>query len=154
MIAGVCAVLAPRAKKGGVAIEVKVARLPRLFVDAAAVRAVVYNLVTNALHACASGAKVRVTADFDDDRRVFLLVVEDTGTGMSPGVLARCTELFFTTKRVGSGIGLALCRELVTKGKEGGSRSRASRGRGRACRSRSPWRIPRRAEREYFSGIV
>ncbi len=116
VIAGVCAVLAPRAKKGGVAIEVKVARLPRLFVDAAAVRAVVYNLVTNALHACASGAKVRVTADFDDDRRVFLLVVEDTGTGMSPDVLARCTELFFTTKRVGSGIGLALCRELVTKG--------------------------------------
>lgn len=112
----VCAVLAPRARKGGVAIERAIESMPPLYIDTAAARAVVYNLVTNALHACAPGAKVRVSARFDDDRRVFSLVVQDSGSGMRPEVLARCTELFFTTKRVGSGIGLALCRELVSKG--------------------------------------
>ncbi len=90
--------------------------MPALFIDPAAIRAVVYNLVTNALHACAAGQTVRVSASFDDDRRVFVLSVADTGQGMSAEVLSRCTELFFTTKRVGSGIGLALCKELVTKG--------------------------------------
>jgi signal transduction histidine kinase len=36
------------------------------------------------------------------------LVVRDTGAGMSPEVRARATEMFFTTKTRGSGIGLAL----------------------------------------------
>lgn len=112
----VCTVLGPKARRAGVTIETKVASMPPLFIDPAAIRAVVYNLVTNALHACAAGAVVRVSASFDDDRKVLRLSVDDTGAGMSPEVLSRCTELFFTTKRIGSGIGLALCRELVTKG--------------------------------------
>jgi two-component system sensor histidine kinase AtoS len=112
----VCTVLAPRAKRAGVTITMDVQAMPPLYIDPAAVRAVVYNLVSNALHACAQGQRVRVSASFDDDVKVLRLAVEDSGAGMSADVLARCTELFFTTKRVGSGIGLALCKELVTKG--------------------------------------
>ena len=43
------------------------------------------------------------------------LTVADTGTGMTHDVYTRCTELFFTTKRNGSGIGLALVRQAVTE---------------------------------------
>ena len=42
-----------------------------------------------------------------------MLAVTDTGTGMSPEVLDRATDLFFTTKPSGSGIGLALCSRAV-----------------------------------------
>ena len=38
--------------------------------------------------------------------------VQDEGNGMSPEVLARCRELFFTTKVRGSGVGLSLCHQI------------------------------------------
>jgi signal transduction histidine kinase len=34
---------------------------------------------------------------------------------MTPEVLSRCRELFFTTKAKGTGIGLALCERAVTE---------------------------------------
>jgi len=51
----------------------------------------------------------------DDDYVVFL--VQDTGTGMTPEVLARATEPFFTTKANdrGTGIGLAMVQAFVER---------------------------------------
>jgi signal transduction histidine kinase len=45
-----------------------------------------------------------------------LIEVQDNGKGMSPEQQARAFEAFFTTKPpdVGSGIGLAICRSIVT----------------------------------------
>jgi phosphoglycerate-specific signal transduction histidine kinase len=45
-----------------------------------------------------------------------LIEIQDTGSGMSPEELARAFEPFFTTKPrgVGSGIGLSICRSIVT----------------------------------------
>ncbi len=112
----VCRVLSARARRNKVELDVQLDAMPRLFLDASAMRALVYNLVTNALHACKPGAKVLVRARVEQATADFELTVEDSGTGMSPEVLARCTQLFFTTKRSGSGIGLALCRDLVMRG--------------------------------------
>jgi signal transduction histidine kinase len=115
-IRAVCQVLGPRAKRNRIELDVNIDELPPLYLDPGALRAVVYNLVTNAMHACRQGATVRIVARMDQATGDFELSVEDTGTGMTPEVLARCTELFFTTKRSGSGIGLALCRDLVSRG--------------------------------------
>lgn len=105
--------LEPQAKARGVRLECRVPDLPLLQLDTSAVRAVVFNLVTNATHACAPGQRIEVRAGLLDDGRSFQLVVEDDGCGMSPDVLARCRELFFTTKPRGTGIGLALCSTLA-----------------------------------------
>jgi signal transduction histidine kinase len=43
------------------------------------------------------------------------LIVADEGTGMSDTVMARMFQPFFTTKRKGTGIGLATVHDIVTK---------------------------------------
>ena len=40
--------------------------------------------------------------------------VRDTGSGIDPNTLSRVFEAFFTTKRRGTGLGLALCYSIIT----------------------------------------
>lgn len=42
------------------------------------------------------------------------LVVSDNGEGMLPEVTERIFVPFFTTKPSGSGIGLSLCKQIIT----------------------------------------
>ncbi|MET0401903.1 MAG: HAMP domain-containing sensor histidine kinase [Cystobacter sp.] len=81
---------------------------------------VMLNLLINAADAVelvttSRRAHVRMDARcVDESVRV---VVEDNGPGIPPEVLARLFEPFFTTKPPGkgTGLGLALCREYVTR---------------------------------------
>ena len=92
--------------------------------DASLVRAdptqlqqVILNLVKNAVEAMSSAPTDRrrlnigtwLKGDF-----VFLSV-EDTGAGVNPQDEARIFEAFFTTKRTGMGLGLAICRMIVER---------------------------------------
>lgn len=106
-------VLELRANRAGIATRCDVRDLPLLPLEAAVVRAMVFNLVNNAIHACTPGAAINLHARLVDDGRWFELTVVDTGAGMSHDVLVRCTELFYSTKRNGSGIGLAVVRQAV-----------------------------------------
>ena len=46
-------------------------------------------------------------------RAELVLVVADRGSGMSESVLAQALLPFYSTKRAGTGLGLALAREIV-----------------------------------------
>jgi signal transduction histidine kinase len=74
---------------------------------------VLSNLLDNALLASAAGDSVQLIANCDE--RELRLEVVDDGHGMDEATASRAFELFFTTRagRGGSGIGLALCREIV-----------------------------------------
>lgn len=72
----------------------------RAFVRALAV------LVNNALDATTEAAEVSLGAGHDGE--TLLIEVRDRGAGMSPDVLARVGEPFFTTKEPGRGMGLGL----------------------------------------------
>lgn len=109
-----CKVLASSARAAGVTLRSAVEAMPLLLLDRAAIKGVVFNLVRNAIDACRAGDQVVVSAHATDDE--FALSVLDTGRGMTPDELARCTELFYTSKPNGSGIGLAICRQLAERG--------------------------------------
>jgi signal transduction histidine kinase len=87
--------------------------MPLLPLEAGVVRGVVFNLITNALHACDAGAQIALDASFDTHSQELSIEVRDSGAGMPPSVRERCTELFYTTKKKGSGIGLALTHGAV-----------------------------------------
>lgn len=102
-------VIEPQARAKGVRLVPAIADLPPLPMDAAVMRAFLFNLATNAIHACGQGSEIRVSLRLVGDGAWLELAVADTGSGMPPEVLAHCREMFFTTKSNGSGIGLALC---------------------------------------------
>jgi signal transduction histidine kinase len=45
-----------------------------------------------------------------------LVAVEDSGTGIEPEHVAQLFNAFFTTKPEGMGIGLSICRSIITPG--------------------------------------
>lgn len=101
------------ASRAGVIVRLDCDRMPLLPLNAAVVRAMLYNLINNSITACRKGDEIRVKAGLLEDDTIFSMSVHDTGVGMDEAVLARCTELFFTTRSHGSGIGLSMCRWAV-----------------------------------------
>lgn len=80
--------------------------LPEVLVDPGQLNQVLVNLVVNALQAMSGAGRITVQTQFYDSQVV--LVVEDTGPGMTQEVLDRIYTPFFTTKDVGQGTGLGL----------------------------------------------
>lgn len=106
-------ILEAQARRKGVTLRGALEAIPLLPLDGSVLCAIVYNLLTNSIQACAAGGEIRLEVSYSAADRELSLEVEDTGAGMNDVVLARCCELFFTTKRNGSGIGLALCDRAV-----------------------------------------
>ena len=74
------------------------------------------NLCRNALEACAeTGVEPRIVIDGAIDRaqRTQVMSVTDNGPGVNANVTARMFRPFFTTKKSGTGLGLALVQKIV-----------------------------------------
>jgi PAS domain S-box-containing protein len=74
------------------------------------------NLARNALEACAGTSvtpDIRLEASRDDNGRVVHVQVSDNGPGIDPTLRERVFRPFFTTKRDGTGLGLALVLKIV-----------------------------------------
>jgi len=79
--------------------------------DAAQVEQVLINLIKNAHEA--GGPDDEVTLSIHDVGAEMRVEVADRGPGMSETVLAQALLPFYSTKRSGTGLGLALAREIV-----------------------------------------
>ena len=98
--------------------------------DEEKVKQVIANLLVNAVEAAGAGGEVSVSVVTEGPE--VGLAVRDTGPGIADDVRARVCEPFFTTKRGGVGLGLAIAQAIVdahggrlsfTRPAEGGTRS-------------------------------
>ena len=87
--------------------------LPDVSGSASALRQVFLNLATNALQAMPQGGRLHCRTRCEPQNRKLEIRFTDTGPGMSPDVRKHLFEPFFTTRPDGTGLGLALCREIV-----------------------------------------
>ena len=78
-----------------------------------ALRQVALNLLANALQAMPRGGRLRCSTRDRPSEGAIELRVEDTGHGIAEADRPRLFEPFFTTRPAGTGLGLALCREIV-----------------------------------------
>ena len=93
--------------------------LPRVLGDPSGLRQVCMNLLVNAHQATSGSGLVEVRTDRADAGTVSI-VVRDTGGGMSPSILDRIWEPFFTTKETGAGVGLGLALTYSIVKRHGG----------------------------------
>ncbi len=93
--------------------------LPAIRGDASALSHALMNLCVNAVDAMPGGGTLTLAAVSLPPGEVELKV-QDTGCGMSPDVLARAMDPFFTTKPHGKGTGLGLALVYATVKAHGG----------------------------------
>jgi signal transduction histidine kinase len=100
------------ADKQGITLSARIEKDEEL--DGAAVsalRVALSNLLLNALQATPAGGKVAVTQKIENEGLVIL--VEDSGPGVTDDLRKRIWEPFFTTKQRGTGLGLAIVRKRM-----------------------------------------
>jgi signal transduction histidine kinase len=74
------------------------------------------NLLRNALDACtdaAGGPQVVIQSELDRAARLTRIAVNDNGPGIAPADRERVFRPFFTSKRNGTGLGLALVQKII-----------------------------------------
>lgn len=128
----------------GIAIERIVdANLPLAAVDGHLLRQAFVNVVANALEAM--GERGRLTlevhriAPHGPEPMAIEVVIRDTGPGIAPEVREKIFHPFVTTKKGGSGIGLAMARKIV-ECHHGRIDVKSGAGEGTAFRIRIPCR--------------
>ena len=88
-----------------------------IFGDRVQLQQVVLNLVLNAVEAIASvEARTRLLLISTEQNRAdeVLVAIRDSGPGIEPDHLERVFEAFYTTKSNGVGMGLSICRSIIS----------------------------------------
>ena len=101
------------AQASGVALQVVTPATPVLAkVDGAQVRQVIWNLIKNAVQASPSGSCVRAVVR-SSSADAAIVEVHDQGHGVSRESLPRLFEAFYTERAQGTGLGLALVKQIA-----------------------------------------
>ncbi|MBU1983817.1 HAMP domain-containing protein, partial [bacterium] len=89
--------------------------LPPLNADRERLGQVLLNLLLNARQASAAGEEIRVAAESvsENGASAIRISVADRGQGIAPENLSHVFEPFFTTRKRGTGLGLANARKIV-----------------------------------------
>lgn len=108
-----------RATRAGVSLETDVPREHLITADPAAVRAVLDNLIDNAIKACGDREDGRVRISSTAGNQCIMMSVKDNGTGFDPREGAKLFERFYRVGRGehsrggGSGLGLYITERLL-----------------------------------------
>jgi len=101
-----------KAVEQGIAIEVSgEAPVPRLQADPVQIKTCLMNVILNAIQAMPTGGRLRITTASGSG--TVDITISDTGPGISEDDLNRIFNPYFTTKKLGIGLGLAITKKVV-----------------------------------------
>jgi len=91
--------------------------LPRVNVDGEQILQVVLNMALNAIDAMPEGGTLTfATCPITEKGSLQAeIIVRDTGRGISEENMLKIFKPFFTTKKKGTGLGLPICRRIITR---------------------------------------
>lgn len=109
-------------------------------IDRSQMEQVIINLLKNACEACEDTGRepvITISTRLNKQKREVSISVSDNGKGILPEVMDRIFVPFFTTKTGGSGIGLSLCKQIISL--HGGTISASSSEEGTVFRIVMGW---------------
>lgn len=99
-----------------VALQEQIARVDlRCTVDRFRLEQVFRNILDNALAACADPVRIaiRVSPAELSGQSAVRIAIQDNGPGLSPEQRDKIFDAFYTTKKRGTGLGMAICKRIV-----------------------------------------
>ena len=112
LIEEVAMLAGPEAARHGVMVQTDLPEYPLpVKVDADLVKQAVLNIANNGIQAMPNGGRLLLSARLEDD--TVQLDISDQGGGIPPEVGEKIFNLYFTTKKGGSGIGLAMSYRVL-----------------------------------------
>ncbi len=101
-------------KKSNVITDFKIPRKELyLNADYNRLKQVLINIFKNSIEAKKEAEDLKISLKTKTDGDNLIIIITDNGIGMDEETLARVTEMFFTTKKTGTGLGLSLSREII-----------------------------------------
>jgi C4-dicarboxylate-specific signal transduction histidine kinase len=108
-------VLKPMIKKHRVVVSFSAAeQLPMVKANESYIHQVLYNLFRNAIQT-RSEIAIEIKTIFNHKNQMVNCQVADNGPGMDRDCLNSIFSLFFTTRAQGHGLGLYICKEIITR---------------------------------------
>ena len=101
----------PETERQNIKLIRNIESLPKVKVDPAQIKQMLINLIINANQAMEDGGKLTVSVRLSGNQ--ILIEVEDTGSGIPPEIQGKIFELFYSTKEEGTGVGLAIVKQVV-----------------------------------------
>lgn len=89
------------------------ANLPDIFADPVQLQQVFMNLLINSAEAMQASGTITIHSSLTEDKRFVLIRLADTGHGIDDETADKMFEPFFTTKAGGTGLGLAVTKEVI-----------------------------------------
>jgi PAS domain S-box-containing protein len=112
LVADVVMLASPAAEKHRIGIERQASQEPLpARIDADLVKQAILNIVLNGVQAMPEGGKLRIASRREGDGA--LITIRDQGPGIPTDIRDKVFNLYFTTKKGGSGIGLAMAYRVV-----------------------------------------
>jgi len=102
-----------------ITLDLQVEGEPHAEVNSGQLQQVLLNLIVNARQAMKPGGTLTIKAHRNMDAKTVELLIQDTGSGIPPETLPKIFDRFYTTKssdengQGGTGLGLALCKDVV-----------------------------------------
>ena len=117
LIAKVLDIVKPELKSKNIQIQLRVDDGLVIKVNPAEIEQVILNLVNNAAQALANAGTLqrRITIEAIKAGQLVRLTVSDNGSGVPVEFKSQLFELLSTTKQTGMGLGLWLCKHIVTR---------------------------------------
>jgi C4-dicarboxylate-specific signal transduction histidine kinase len=104
--------------RGQIEVQTELAvDLPEVFGDRVQLQQVLLNLITNAVDAMSSStdrARVLLIRSERRDPASVAIAVRDSGVGLDPQKMENLFDAFYTTKPQGIGMGLSICRTIIS----------------------------------------
>ncbi len=112
IVSDVCKMASADAGKGKIKIETRFGKsMSNVMVDSNQMGQVFHNLMINAIHASPEGSKISIRT-WEKARKI-MISIKDNGAGIAKEELKKIFDLYYTTKKQGSGIGLPVTKRIV-----------------------------------------